>query len=398
MSSRTPRTSRNVVRTGVSIFAILFILVLSFMLGFSKLDSKTQVERKNVEVSAKQSKQDAKSIPKEKDLSASPENSLEEIEVEKNTDTPKPEPAPAVNPEIKYVTASILNIRSGSDTSYPVITTIKLGQQMSVYESNGSWSKVMVNDQTGWVANQFLSDTKPVIKEPESQKTVQKQAPVSNPALALAPATNSTTEKQTANNSLADGLKTVDNNSQLILVTTNGSNTNRAVIRTFEKNSQGQWLPVLTANGYIGKNGFSASKKEGDGKSPIGKYTFGTAFGQNGNPGTRLPWRNITNDDVWVDDSESPLYNTWQSKSQMDGQWNSAESMMHRLYTYGFVINYNTERTPYKGSAIFFHVGSGPTLGCTATSANNVIAILKWLDPSKNPVIIQTPIQEISKY
>ncbi|MCM3728911.1 hypothetical protein M3226_25040 [Neobacillus cucumis] len=57
-------------------------------------------------------------------------------------------------------------------------------------------------------------------------------------------------------------------------------------------------------------------------------------------------------------------------------------------YTYGFVINYITQRTPNKGSAIFFHVGSGYTLGCTSTAQTNVVNILKWLDPKKNPVII----------
>ena len=58
------------------------------------------------------------------------------------------------------------------------------------------------------------------------------------------------------------------------------------------------------------------------------------------------------------------------------------------------------KRAPGKGSAIFFHVWSGAghgTVGCTATSQNNVINILKWLNPSKNPVIIQGPMPEVLK-
>jgi hypothetical protein len=86
------------------------------------------------------------------------------------------------------------------------------------------------------------------------------------------------------------------------------------------------------------------------------------------------------------------------NRSATQGQWNSAENMTHPLYKYGFVINYNTERIPNKGSAIFFHIGTSYTLGCTATSESNVISILKWLDPSKNPVIIQTPIQELGSF
>ncbi|WP_010677649.1 SH3 domain-containing protein [Bacillus timonensis] len=287
-------------------------------------------------------------------------------------------------PVTKYVNTSSLHVRSGSGTNYPVVMSITQGQAVTVYELTDSWSKVKMNEKTGWVYSKYLSDTKPVV-----ENNVNSVTTVPTPTTVTKPETNG---------NIADKLKTVAGNQQIILVTTNGYNTNRASIQAFEKNATGKWMSVLNTTGYIGKNGFASNKKEGDGKSPVGKYSIGTAFGQKGNPGTKLPFRSITSDDVWVDDPESPLYNSWQSRSATQGKWKSAENMTHRLYTYGFVINYNTQRTPYKGSAIFFHVGSGYTLGCTATSEANIIKILKWLDPAKNPVIIQTPIQELNKY
>jgi L,D-peptidoglycan transpeptidase YkuD (ErfK/YbiS/YcfS/YnhG family) len=82
---------------------------------------------------------------------------------------------------------------------------------------------------------------------------------------------------------------------------------------------------------------------------------------------------------VWVDDPSSALYNTWQKTSANNGQWNSAERMDIPEYNYGFIINYNTEkRVPAAGSAIFFHVSDGYTLGCTATSQNRVIDIIVY--------------------
>lgn len=210
------------------------------------------------------------------------------------------------------------------------------------------------------------------------------------PAPAAAPARAAT---------VADTLKTVSSNSQLILVTSNGYGTSQATIQTFERDGQGQWRAVHHVSGYIGKYGFAQVMSEGGMKSPRGKYSIGTAFGRSGNPGTKLPFRAITPDDVWVDDSNSPLYNTWQKASQNNGRWNSAEKMDIPQYTYGFVINYNTDaRTPGKGSAIFFHVSSGYTAGCTGTSQGNVVSILKWLDPAKNPVIIQSPTGELGSY
>ncbi|MHC1684509.1 MAG: L,D-transpeptidase [Clostridiaceae bacterium] len=199
------------------------------------------------------------------------------------------------------------------------------------------------------------------------------------------------------NNSIINTLKTIDSNSQVILVTSNGYGTSSARIRTFEK-INGNYKQILDVTGYIGKYGFAEVMSEGGMKSPRGKYTIGTTFGRYGNPGTKMPFRNITYNDYWVDDSYSPYYNTWQV-GPSNGRWNSAESMNIAAYNYGFVINYNTvERIPGKGSAIFFHVSSSYTAGCTGTSTNNVVSILRWLDPSKNPVIIQCPINELANY
>ncbi|MCT1905341.1 hypothetical protein [Oceanobacillus sojae] len=197
---------------------------------------------------------------------------------------------------------------------------------------------------------------------------------------------------------VVDKMKDLGNNEQVILVTTKNTQTSNAQIQTFEKNKYGKWQLVHAMNGYVGKNGVTKNKTEGDGKSPIGKFTIDYGFGFKGDPGTKLTFKNTTSNDVWVDDPKSKYYNTWQKNNKKDKDWNSAESMMHSLYQYGFVIDYNTERIPYKGSAIFFHTGSSYTLGCTATSAANVVKIMKWIDPAKKPVIIQTPESGLGEY
>lgn len=298
------------------------------------------------------------------------------------------------DPITKYITISSLNLRSGAGTNHSAIDTVTEGEEVTVYETNGSWSKVKFANQTGWVSSNYLSDTKPEVKETTTATATEKESTTTS--------TPSTTKKEESKpketSNVADGLNTVDSNKQLILVTTDGTNTSNATIQTFEKDGNGKWQPVLNISGYVGKNGIASNKVEGDKKAPTGKYSIGTAFGTKGNPGTKLPFRNITDDDVWVDDSDSSLYNTWQSKSETEGQWKSAENMKVGAYGYGFVINYNTQRTPGKGSAIFFHIGSSYTLGCTATSEANVVKIMKWLDPGKSPVIIQTPTQNLSNY
>ncbi|WP_165351676.1 SH3 domain-containing protein [Priestia megaterium] len=259
------------------------------------------------------------------------------------------------------VTASKLNVRSGAGTNYASIGSVTKGQKLSVVSKSGSWYKINYNGRTGYVSSDY----------------VQASATAS-PKLVV------------------DSFKTLGNAQQVILVTADNYDTKSAKIQTFEK-VDGKWKQVLTANGVLGQKGFALSKKEGDMESPTGKYTIGTAFGRYANPGTKLPYRKITANDVWVDDSKSSLYNTWQQKPA-NGRWTSAENMDIPAYDYGFVINYNESRTPGKGSAIFFHVGTNYTAGCTATSKEQVVSILKWLNPEKNPVIIQSPVSELDKY
>ncbi|MEH7339376.1 SH3 domain-containing protein [Priestia megaterium] len=259
------------------------------------------------------------------------------------------------------VTASTLNVRSGAGTSYASIGSVTKGQKLSVVCKSGSWYKINYNGRTGYVSSDY----------------VQASATAS-PKLVV------------------DSFKTLGNAQQVILVTADNYDTKSAKIQTFEK-VDGKWKQVLTANGVLGQKGFALSKKEGDMESPTGKYTIGTAFGRYENPGTKLPYRKITANDVWVDDSKSSLYNTWQQKPA-NGRWTSAENMDIPAYDYGFVINYNESRTPGNGSAIFFHVGTNYTAGCTATSKEQVVSILKWLNPEKNPVIIQSPVSELDKY
>lgn len=235
-------------------------------------------------------------------------------------------------------------------------------------------------------------------KEKKEQSQTENITKSSDSGNVTSQQSNVTSQEQNSGNNgtVVDGLRSIGSNDQVILVTASGYGTSIARIRTFEK-INGKYSQALDISGYIGKYGFAEVMSESGMKSPRGKFSIGTAFGRFGNPGTKLSFRNITDNDYWVDDSNSSLYNTWQV-GPVNGRWSSAEKMNIAPYNYGFVINYNTERTPGKGSAIFFHVSSGYTAGCTGTSQDNVIQILRWLDPSKNPVIIQCPEDELGNY
>lgn len=200
---------------------------------------------------------------------------------------------------------------------------------------------------------------------------------------------------------LVEKIKGIGNSEQAVVVTTSSFENVLANIQLFEKDN-GQWKQISSQfSGDVGMHGFTWNKVEGDGKTPIGKFSFGTGFGKDANPGTQIEYRQVNNNDYWVDDSNSSLYNTWQA-GPANGRWSSGEKLLRSdwLYDYAVAINYNTEKARGKGSAIFLHIWRGPgsgTAGCVATSQDNLLKIIRWLNPAKNPVIIQGPMSEILK-
>lgn len=295
----------------------------------------------------------------------------------------------------RYVNIDGLNMREGPGTHHAVLDVLALNQpvEVSTTATNGAWVAIKFGDKLGYVNDAYLNK-QAVVKQAEPSATAKSETTTEKKSSTPDPNVEKKATEQPdppAVKNKAQALTTVTNNQQLILVTNKQASQVNVTVETFERDANGDWQPVFSTNGYIGKSGFSFNKKEGDGASPAGKFSIGTAFGSKGNPGTALPFRGITDDDVWVDDPESSLYNSWQSKKKSSDQYTSAENMNIPLYRYGFVINYNTNRTPYRGSAIFFHIGNSYTLGCTAVSEANVIRLIKWLNPNKNPTIIQTP-------
>ena len=185
---------------------------------------------------------------------------------------------------------------------------------------------------------------------------------------------------------------------QVILVTAADHGQTLVRVTAYEKGAEG-WTQVLDTLGVIGRSGFGDSKKEGDGRSPVGAFTLGTAFGTAVNPDTKMAYIQTGEDDIWVDDDQSVYYNTWQKRSAIPADsFTSHEDLAITAYEYAFVIDYNTKTiVPGDGSAIFFHVkGATSTAGCTAVEKDDIVTLLQWLDPAKNPVILQGAVGEIA--
>ena len=179
---------------------------------------------------------------------------------------------------------------------------------------------------------------------------------------------------------------------QLIFATNRDSSSVLVTIHAVERNN-GVWHLVFPAfTGSIGEMGFAAidDKREGDGKSPSGIFPLGIAFGYDPSVVTKMPYRQATDDDFWVDDVNSEDYNKWVKGDPNAASWEKMKRDDDQ-YKYGVVIEYNMHPiVKGKGSAIFLHVWNGgdSTLGCVSMPEEMVLEILGWLDPAKKPLII----------
>jgi L,D-peptidoglycan transpeptidase YkuD (ErfK/YbiS/YcfS/YnhG family) len=177
----------------------------------------------------------------------------------------------------------------------------------------------------------------------------------------------------------------------VIAVAASGNGTSSATVTAYERGASG-WKQVFGPwFAYIGRNGVapSGAKREGDGRTPSGVYGFDFMFGVDPDPGVHYSYRRITGSNiVWDDDSYSPNYNLWiDTNTQSAGV--KPESMNNvPSYYYGAVIGYNDARTPSLGSAIFLHVSHGSsTAGCVALPSDELLSLLRWLDPGRSPRI-----------
>jgi L,D-peptidoglycan transpeptidase YkuD (ErfK/YbiS/YcfS/YnhG family) len=208
---------------------------------------------------------------------------------------------------------------------------------------------------------------------------------------------------------------------QVIMVTSDGWDTRLGVMRLYEK-TEGVWQPMKDAEFHvdIGKKGlgwgrgiFPADgkagphKTEGDGKAPAGVFELGDVFGYEAQApaGCKMPYRQATERDYFVDDITSPDYNQWvrleDGPNEPEKRWKSFERMRRadNRYRLGLVVRHNmTPVEPGKGSAIFMHLWEEPgtgTAGCTSMSPGSMLTLLAWLDPRKNPLLVQLPSSEL---
>ncbi|HEX8288354.1 MAG TPA: hypothetical protein VF556_10180 [Pyrinomonadaceae bacterium] len=209
---------------------------------------------------------------------------------------------------------------------------------------------------------------------------------------------------------------------QAVVVTAKDWNSIQGEARLFKrKNANSKWIadgksfPVV-----VGKNGMAWGaglhelpsdtgrvllKTEGDGKAPAGIFALTSAFGSKEKLAyIKLPYTRLTESIECVDDVKSANYNLIVDAQKIGNtDWNSSEKMLAvgEQYDLGVFVAHNSERQAGGGSCIFLHIWKNSntgTAGCTAMARENIESVLRFLNPQKNPVLIQMPEDNYKTY
>jgi L,D-peptidoglycan transpeptidase YkuD (ErfK/YbiS/YcfS/YnhG family) len=176
----------------------------------------------------------------------------------------------------------------------------------------------------------------------------------------------------------------------LVLAISSGYSSNYVTVTECVKKGR-SWTKVAEVPGRAGLNGFArpGGKREGDGMSPTGSFTFTEAFGM-ANPGTKLAYRTLRDSgDCWGATPGQSHYNDYYSGTCRPADENLSSIMQLGSYRQAAVIDYNRPKAVSgHGSAIFFHVGGRtPTAGCISIEENALRGILRTLAPGDRMVM-----------
>lgn len=204
---------------------------------------------------------------------------------------------------------------------------------------------------------------------------------------------------------LAGQLAATGSARQLVTVVDAAPAGTSGVFTRFERGG-GCWRQVGPAwQVELGWNGVSTHHREGDGTTPEGAYGIGaTMYGLARDPGVRYRYLRLGCGDWWDEDPASPAYNQLVRlgcgvRPPFGGD-SEALWLSPVAYAHFALIDYNTDPVvPGAGSAIFLHIASaGPTDGCVALAAPELLTALRWFRPALVPLIVIGTAADIRRF
>lgn len=186
---------------------------------------------------------------------------------------------------------------------------------------------------------------------------------------------------------------------QVIVVTTDQWSENKAQVAAFERGADGQpWRQVGgNYSARIGQNGFTDGPSTRTDVTPSGHFGLVSSFGASENPGTTIPYRDVDELDCWITDRGlEEFFDRWVAAAGCDaGGFGDALLDPGGPLDLAIVTDHNAIEDPTLARRVFlrcYDYSPGraplPTSGDVSMRREDVLHLMKWLDPAKAPRVV----------
>ena len=250
-----------------------------------------------------------------------------------------------------------------------------------------------------------VTSTAPTTTAPTIATTTTTLAPRPTTPTAAPAVRSQATSSCTA--SLAGQLRWTGGAQQLVTVVGSSYGTQTATVTLWQRSGSCWAIAGGPWTGFVGYNGFSDRKREGDGTTPTGAYGFGpVVYGNASDPGVHESYHRLICGDWWDENASSSAYNTFQHVAcNTTPPWapgSGSEALWTKTAAYPSfaVIDYNTGPiVAGAGSAIFLHASTGgATAGCVSIPLADLDQFLRWMQPAESPLVVMGPASEITRF
>jgi len=195
---------------------------------------------------------------------------------------------------------------------------------------------------------------------------------------------------------------------QLILVIAENWNDDHAVLSMWQRDPKGWRREITDTPVMLGRNGLGWGvglhegqpsgplKREGDGRSPAGIFELDKIYGRDPtSPSNTFPYSQLRDTSEGIDDPASRYYNRIVDSARLTKpDWRSSEKLRPTNPMFRWIVNvkHNWSQQPGLGSCIYLHIWKAPgvaTSGCSAMSAATLEKIVRVLDQSRRPLLVQ---------
>lgn len=148
-------------------------------------------------------------------------DTLGESKPETTDNSNKDDENAATSEKTGYISEDDVNLRKGAGTSYSVIEVLELNTQVTILEEDGDWYRIKIDNTTGYVSKDYVSDSKKVtsrsLSEPRTDKDDEEENTKSN--------TTEVKEDTTSNNTTTSKTETTKTTNSETKSTSNSSSS-----------------------------------------------------------------------------------------------------------------------------------------------------------------------------